>query len=72
MANGPFHSFKSPPQKLVAGKGNIQYILLKSLESVRFFFKVIVLLTFIQQGHIKLIKSDSKDIYIVSQVFHFK
>ncbi len=59
--DGPFHTFKSPPQKLVAGKGNIQYILFKSLESVHFFFKGIN--TFIQQGHIKLIESHSKVLY---------
>ncbi len=42
---------------------------LQSLESVRLYF---LINTFIQQGHVILIYSDSKDIYNVTQDFYFK
>jgi len=42
----------------------------KSLGSVRLFLKKEIN-TFIQQGHIKLIKSDSKDIYNVTKDVYF-
>ncbi len=46
----------------------------KSLGSVRFFWcwKKLISFNFNQQGHIKLIKSDSKDIYNVTKYFYFK